>query len=428
MLELIALVFGGFIGFLVVAAVLVLQRFLWVSRPNEVLIFSGKSRKLSDGQTVGYRVVHGGWAFQIPFLEKVDRMSLATIPIEVHVANAYSKGGIPLEVHAIANVKVSSDENKLPNAVERFQGQNIEEIRRVAKESLEGHIRGVVARLTPEEVNEDRLKFAREMIEETDEDFERLGIELDTLKVQSVSDPVEYLDSIGRERLAEVISTAEIAESVAKADAESVEAEAARRAQVAKELAHTAITEARNQLDKATAEWEARAKGAEERAEQNAIAARARAEQRLQELRARLENLRLQSDRVLPAEAERKSSEMRARADAAHIAADGEAMAQVLKMLSDTWIEAGPDARDIFLIQQLEQILETVVARVKDLDIGEVVLLDSGDGQALPSHVAALPATVGAVLRELGTTTGIDVPEILNPRERERIPATVEAE
>lgn len=412
-----ALAVGGFLGLGVVAAVLVARRFLWVCRPNEVLIFSGRKQKLADGTVSGFRVVHGGFAWQFPFLESVDRMSLETIPIELHVSNAYSAGGIPLEVHAIANVKVSSDTQRIPNAIERFQGRDQEEIRRVAKESLEGHIRGVVARMTPEEVNEDRLKFAREMMEEAGEDFERLGIQLDTLKIQSVSDPVEYLDSIGRERLAEVISTAEIAESTAKADAEAVEAEAARRGQVAKEKAHTAITEAKNALAKKTAEWEARAKGAEQRAEQSAIAARARAEQRLQELRAQLERLRLEAERILPAEAGRKAEEMRARSAAAQIAADGEAMAQVLSMMSQTWIEAGDDAKDIFLIQQLEQVLETVVSRVKGMQLGEVVLLDGGDGRALPEHVAAMTATVGAVLRELATTTGLDVPAILKSSE-----------
>lgn len=418
--SIIGLAVGAGVGALIVFLVLTARNFLYVCRPNEVLIFSGRSNTLPDGTKVGYRVVHGGWALQIPILESVDRMTLETMPIEVRVINAYSRGGIPLEVQAIANVKISSDQARIANAIERFQGQNPDEIRRVAKESLEGHIRGVVARMTPEEVNEDRLKFAKEMIEEAGEDFLKLGLALDTLKIQSVSDPVEYLDSIGRERLAAVISEAEIAESTAKADAEEVEAEAERRGRVAREQAVTAITEAENDLQRRTAEWEARAKGAEERAKQMAIAARARAEQRLQELRSELEKLRLTAERVLPADAEREAAEMDARADAAHIAADGEAMAEVLRMMSDVWIKAGPDARDIFLIQQLEQVLETVVERVRGMQIGEVVLLDRGDGQALPEHVASLPATVAAVLREMSHATGIDVPDILSTPPRSR--------
>lgn len=411
----LALGAGVFVGIVLVGLILFMRQYIWVCRPNEVLVFSGRRNTLEDGSVAGYRVIHGGYAIQLPFLEQVDRLNLETIPIDLHIANAYSAGGIPLEVQAVANVKVSSDPILIANAIERFQGRNPAEIQRVAKESLEGHLRGVLARLTPEQVNEDRLLFAREMVEEAGEDFAKLGLQLDTLKVQSVSDDVAYLDSIGRQRLAEVISEAEIAESNAKADAESEEAAAQRQGKVAQEQAMTVITEANNQLAERTAEWEARAHGAEQQAEQRAIAARARSEQRLQELRAKLESLRLQAERVLPAEAERRADEMRARADAAPIEADGAAMAEVLRMMSATWSSAGPDAAQIFLIQQLESVLDTLVARIREVELDHVVLLDGGDGTALPAHLSALPATVGAVLRELSVTTGIDVPALLSP-------------
>ncbi|MCO4747284.1 MAG: flotillin family protein [Proteobacteria bacterium] len=405
----------GGVGFIFL--VFLAKQFVYVGRPNEVLIFSGRQQTLPDGSLIGYRHTHGGWTFRIPIFETVERMDLRTIPIEIQVNNAYSKGGIPLGVHAIAFVKVSSDPRQLPNAIERFLGRDPAEIRQVAKETLEGHLRGVLARMTPEEVNEDRLKFAEELVTEAGEDLERLGLVLDTLKVQSVSDDVSYLDSIGRESLAKVLATAEIAESVAKSEAETVQAQQTRKGQVANEQAATAIAQRTNELRQVKAELEASAKSEEERAEQAALAARARAEQTLQAIRAKLEHLRLSADVVLPAESQKKASEMAARSEAASIAADGEAMAQVLQLMSDTWITAGADAKDIFLIQQLETILTTVTDRVKNLEIGEVTILDGGDGRALPNHMAALPATVAAVLKEFRETTGVDVTGILNSRE-----------
>jgi flotillin len=336
---------GALLAIAVLGTLMVVTQFIHICRPNEVLIFSGRRYQLPDGSTVGYKVLHGGVGVQIPVLEKVDRMDLTSIPIEINVTNAYSKGGIPLAVHAIANVKVSSDDRVIRNAIERFLGVDPQEIRRVAKESLEGHIRGVLARMTPEEVNEDRLKFAQELVEEAGEDFDRLGIMLDTLKVQSVSDEVQYLDSIGRERLANVLSQAEIAESTAKADAEEAQAIAVREGQVANEQAETKIRQRENELSRVKFELDAKARSAEERAEQQALAARARAEQRLQEIRAKLEHLRLMADVVLPAEAEKTASEMRARAEASTIAADGEAMAQVLDTMRAAWVKAGQTRR-----------------------------------------------------------------------------------
>lgn len=405
-----------------VTLVFAAKQFLFVGRPNELLIFSGRQYQLTDGSSVGYRVVHGGFAWRIPLLEKVDRMELGTIPIELQIENAYSRGGIPLSLHAIANVKVSSNPRNYNNAIERFLGRDPDEIRRVAKETLEGHLRGIVARMTPEEVNEDRLKFAEELVDEAGEDFEKLGLTLDTLKVQSVVDDVSYLDSIGRERLANVLATAEIAESTAKADAEEAQASFAREGEVANERAETVIKQRENELRRSIAVLEATAKSEEERAEQAAKAARARAEQTLQEIRGRLEHLRLSADVVLPAEAGRQASELRARAEAAQIAADGAALAEVLEMMRQSWVKAGPDAKDIFLIQQLETVLNTVTERVKDMEIGEVTLLDGGDGTALSQHMAALPATVGAVLRELTATTGIDVAGILSGEGRSNEP------
>jgi len=411
--ELAFLCAGGGLGLAFVALVFVAKQFLFVGRPNELLIFSGREYTTADGHTRGYRVIHGGFAWRIPLLEMVDRMDLTTIPIELHVNNAYSKGGIPLALHAIAQVKVSSKPGQYDNAIERFLGRDPDEIRQVAKETLEGHLRGIIAQMTPEEVNEDRLKFAQELVDEAGEDFNRLGLTLDTLKVQMVSDDVSYLDSIGREQLANVLADAEIAESTAKADAEEAQAGYAREGQVANEKAETAIKQRENGLRQRVAELEAVAKSEEERAEQGALAARARAEQALQEIRAKLEHLRLSADLVLPADAQRKASEMKARADAAQIAADGQAMAEVLEMMRGAWVKAGPDAKDIFLIQQLENVLSTVTEKVRNMEIGEVTLLDGGNGHALPQHIAAMPATVGAVLREFTETTGVDITGIL---------------
>ena len=169
-----ALCIGGSLGAVVLVGTLLASTMIQVCRPNELLVYSGRKRALTDGTTVGYRVVHGGWAFLVPLLEKVERIDLRTMPIEIQITNAYAKGGIPLDVHAIANVKVSSAANNVGNAIERFLGQDPAEIRRVAKETLEGHLRGVLARMTPEEVNEDRLKFADELVHEAADEARNL--------------------------------------------------------------------------------------------------------------------------------------------------------------------------------------------------------------------------------------------------------------
>ncbi|MDG1481932.1 MAG: SPFH domain-containing protein [Myxococcota bacterium] len=392
----------GLLAFITIA-----KQFLFIGRPNELLIFYGRG-------STSQPLLGGGRRWRIPLLENVDRMVLNTIPIDIQVSGAYSRGGIPLEVHAVANVKISSDEKVVGNAIERFMGRDRAELQRVAKETLEGHLRGVLATLTPEEVNEDRLKFAGALVDEAEEDFEKLGISLDVLKIQAVSDDVNYLESIGRARISEVIRDAEIAESNAKAEAEQVEAESRQLGEVAVQQSQTSIIEQRNQLRQLTAELEATARSEEEMAQAAAQQARAAAEAELQDVRKELEQLRLIADVVLPAEAAQQAQALDARGQAASIEANGRAMAAVLQMLTDTWLKAGDDARDIFLIQQLEEVLKTVIERVNSMSLDEVTLIDGGDGQTLPRHVASFPATVRSVLDELRNSTGVDVTGILS--------------
>ncbi len=411
---------GGCLGVIFLGLLLWVRYYLWIGRPNEVLIFSGSQRKMADGSSVGYRVKIAGWSLQTPFLEKVDQMDLGCIPLDLHVTNAYSKGGIPLNLHAIANVKISSDRKVIPNAIERFLGVDPGEVRKVAKETLEGHLRGVLAQLTPEEVNEDRLKFANELTDEAEADLAKLGLQLDTLRVLNVTDDVKYLNSIGRERIANVLMVADIAESAAKAEADQVSAQSNQQAKIAIETAEMAVVQRENEFRKIKAEFEANVRSEEERTLQIAAQARAEAEQELQGLRKRLEELRLQAEMVLPAHAQQRASALRARGDAADIAEDGAAKADVLRMLTETWRKAGPDARDIVLIQQLEAIVETVSASVRNIEIGEVNLLDRGDGRALAAFVGGFPATVTQVLSEMTQATGVNVPQILSTSSREK--------
>ena len=394
---------------------LLAKSILVICPPNQVVIFSGRKRKLADGSQVGYRVVLGGRSVRIPILERVDRMSLLSIPIDLKVANAYSKGGIPLRVHAIANVKVSSDPRVVGNAIERFLGRDPAEIARVAKESLEGHLRGVLANMTPEEVNEDRLKFATGLVDEAEGDFRKLGLTLDTLKIQNISDEANYLANIGRARIAMVLRDAEMAESLARSEASQGEAVSRRTGEVANQQAATQIAKKENELKTLKAQLEAKAKAAEETAVQAALQARAEAEQKLQAIRKELEETRLTAEEVLPAQAAQQAAALAARGAAATIEENGWALAEVLKLMTTAWVSAGPDAKDIFLIHNLEQILRTVVERVKEMEVGEAHLLDSGDGSALATYVASYPAAVRSVLAEVSRTTGVDVVALLSP-------------
>ena len=376
---------------------------LKICQPNEVLIFSGRRRRLSDGTEVGYRVIQGGRGFRIPLIEKVDRLRLNTIPIDLTVTNAYSKGGIPLTVRAIANVKVSSNEAELANAVERLLGKTLGEISAIAKETLEGNLRGVLATLTPEEVNEDRLKFAKELLSEADNDLGNLGLQLDTMKIQSVEDDAGYLDAIGRQQTAHIIAAAEVEE-----------AKKNEQARVAEAKAEKAIVEAQNEVRIIKAQLGAIAAGEEAKVAVAADLAEAKAQQELAEEEIKLAEKRQRAEVVVKAEAERMAKEEIAKGNAARILEDGQAEVEVLQQKLVLWKEAGADAERLFLIQMLPDILKQVVKTVDNLKIDKLTVVDSGQGTGVPSVFSQIAGSTPALLESLKASTGIDIAGLLS--------------
>jgi flotillin len=397
----------------ILMVLLVVKNLLHICRPNEILIFSGRKHTTDDGRSVGFRVVFGGRGFRVPIVENVHHMDVSLISVPMVVTGAYSEGGIPLTVHAIANVKVSTNRKLIGNAIERFLGVANPEIGRVAKETLEGHLRGVLATMTPEEVNQDRLKFAKHLSESAGADLEKLGLELDTLKIQHVTDDRNYLESIGRQRIAEILRTAEVAESDAVRAAEESEAAARARGQVALSEAQAIVQRRQNELRQIKAELEATARAEEERAEAAGQQARAEAELQLQETRGELEQLRLAADVTIPAEIERQVRELLAAGQAAPIAADGEAMAAALAEVASAWKDSGGKAMDMFVLQHLDAIFGEVAHAAQRLKVKQVNLVDGGDGRTLPAYAAAFPATVGALLQQVTSTLGVDIAKVI---------------
>ncbi|MDE2731914.1 MAG: SPFH domain-containing protein [Bacteroidota bacterium] len=403
----IILIGGGIVlvGFFVILGII--RANLKICQPNEVLIFSGRKRRLSDGTKVGYRVIKGGRGFRIPIFEQVDRIQLNTIPLDLTVRNAYSKGGIPLTVRAIANVKVASNEAELANAVERLLGMGWVEIQTIAKETLEGNLRGVLATLTPEEVNEDRLKFAKELLAEADNDLSALGLQLDTMKIQSVEDDAGYLDAIGRQQSAHIITAARIAEADKKEEARLAEARADK-----------SIEQAENDLRILKAQLAARSAAEEARVDVAAEVAAAQAKQELAVEEIKLSEKRTRAEIVVAAEAERRAKEELAKGNAARIMEDGQAEVEVLRQKLLLWQEAGPNAERLFLIQMLPDILKQVVQTVDSLKIDRLTVVDSGQGGGVPSVFNQIAGSTPALLESLKASTGIDIAGMLSDASR----------
>jgi len=401
---------GSAVFVAIVALTLISRWMIRICRPNEMLVVTGSKSNQGSQGIKGYRVVaNGGCTFVKPILETARRMDVTLLPVLVEVSNAYSKGGTPLNIQAIANVKVSTDPEIRNNAIERFLGRDTKEIVQVAKENLEGNLRSVLAQLTPEQVNEDRLRFAEQIADEVGEDLRRLGLQLDTLKIQSVYDDVDYLNSISRRRVAQIVRDAEIAEAEAIGQAERIEAEMEEVAEVVRTEADTVVLEKDNDVRTKVAQMEKQARSEEERTEAAELEARARAEQQLQKVRAELERLRLKAEAVLPSKAQQKAQELRARGQAAATAEDVKASALVNDMLTQVWEDAGSTAELVFLLQQIEMVLQQATRLPAQLQLKHVTALDGDDASSLASLVALNHKVVRQFFEQVKDILGVDL-------------------
>ncbi|HMM36644.1 MAG TPA: SPFH domain-containing protein, partial [Thermoanaerobaculia bacterium] len=327
--------------------------------------------------------------------------------VDVAVSNAYSKGGIPLTVQGVANLKVAGHQPLLNNALERLLGRGRPQIIQVAKDTLEGNLRGVLSQLTPEEVNQDKLRFAEKLLEEAEHDLSRLGLILDVLKIQNVADEVGYLNSLGRKQTAALDKSARIAEAHAHAEASVREAENNLSARLALVDAEGAIAqaEAEKRITQCVTGQEAMI--AEEVGKVTAAIAKAEAELKVQKARLEQVRLKLEADVVAPARADMEKKQAEARGRAAKIVEDGRATAAVLTQMIETWKAAGPNARDIFLMQKLQTVMSSLVETIGSVKVDRVAYLPASakvaQGVQLVEQVkAAFGVDLAKVVGRLG--------------------------
>jgi len=244
-----------------------------------VAVLSGRKRKLSDGRLVGYRMVRGGAALRIPLLEKVEYLALNVFTIPLEIKRAYTVQGVPVSVKAVANVKIRGDETSLHAAAERFLGMRQEEIQRVIFQTLEGHLRSILGTLTVEEVNSDRSSFAQKLTSEATVDLEKMGIGVDVLTIQEISDEEDYLNALGRKRTAEVKRDATIGEAEATRDSKIRSAGALQQGEKAKFEADASIAQAQRDFAMRQAQYQAEIETEKAKAAQAGPFAEAKAKQ-----------------------------------------------------------------------------------------------------------------------------------------------------
>src|SRR6187401_3586496 len=268
--------------------------------PSTVAIFYGRKHVLVDERgnksTVGFRVVRGGAALRVPLLEQVAYLSLNLMSIPLRIQRAYTKEGVAVTVEAVANVKIASDDMSLRGASERFLGMSADQIKGVIFQTLEGHLRAILGTLTVEEINADRQAFAQKMTDEAAVDLRKMGVNIDILTIQQISDEQGYLDALGKKRTAEVKRDAVVGEAQAQRDAMIKSALADQEGKTKRYEADVAIAQSLRDKETKQAEFDAMVQSKKAESDQAGPLATAIARQKVTEQETKIDQVRKQQE------------------------------------------------------------------------------------------------------------------------------------
>lgn len=215
--------------------------------PDRAYIISGMGRK--------NRRLIGKAGFKIPFFERLDKLDLSLIPIDVKTSSEVPTADyINIRVDAAVNVKIGKDEDSLIKAATNFLNRPAVEIGKVAREVLEGNMREIVGQMKLEDMVSDRQRFAELVKENAAPDLAAMGLEVVSFNVQNFVDANGVIENLGVDNVVRIQKKAAISRAQSERDIAVAKAEAAKEANDAQALAAEEIAVRNAQLDTKKAE------------------------------------------------------------------------------------------------------------------------------------------------------------------------------
>src|SRR3989440_1710925 len=217
---------------LVVAVFVILQvvgRLLRKVGPNQALIVYGAG---------GTKVITGGSHFVIPLIQRAQEFPLELMSFDVAPSqDLYTTQGVAVNVEAVTQIKVRSDEESIKTAAEQFLSKRQEERENLIRLVMEGHLRGIVGQLTVEDLVKDPENVGTKMLKTVTPDMDKMGLEVISFTIKDVRDKNDYISNMGRPQIVQIRKQADIAAALAQRDTQIQQANAAREAAVAKSAA-----------------------------------------------------------------------------------------------------------------------------------------------------------------------------------------------
>ena len=212
------LLFIGIIGIVILLVIILFAASYIKCPPDMVYMISGLKRKP--------RIIIGKATLRIPFLERVDKLTLELIQIDVKAHNVPTSDFINVDVDAVANVRIPNNEELIQVAARHFLNQNAEYIAKNVQQVLEGNMREIIGQLNLVSLVNDKQLFSQKIQENATDDIRNIGLEIVNLNVQSCTDDNEAIENLGIDNLVKIQKEARIAKANAEKEIKIAEAQA----------------------------------------------------------------------------------------------------------------------------------------------------------------------------------------------------------
>ena len=415
-----------------------------IAPPDTALIVSGLLRRSykvrnPDGTVAskkfGYRIVRGGATFFIPAIERIDKLDMCLMQVDIKTAQPVpTKEYISVFVDAVANIKIGSDDLSIATAAEQLLHYDAEQIKMLAKDVLEGNMREIIGQMTIAELVQNRDKFAQESIKAAMSDMSNMGLEIINLTIQNFADKDgEVIETMATQKIVEKERDAAIARAKAQQEGHKAEIEAA--AAIAEQDKDLALLQAgyKIEADQEKAKADEAYKIEQERVRKTYEAERAAAEltrlekeTELKKQEVEIERERLNVNirekaaaekdaRVYKAEAEK--FERQAQADAQLYEAEkeaeairmrGEAEAEAIRRKAEAMQLYGQAAMLEMVVDKLPEIAHSVSEPLSKTE--KIILFGEGGASSMARDTAG---TMLQTFEAVKQAVGLDIPQII---------------
>lgn len=196
------------------------------------------------------RILIGRAGIRIPFLERIDKLSLKQVTVDIK-----TDGYIPtldfinIQVDAVAKVRVSTEPDLLERAMKNFLNKDSKDIIEDLQDSLQGNMREIVGTISLRDICNNREEFGNQVQQKASVDMKNLGIEIISCNIQNVEDESDLIKNMGMDNTAKIRKDAAIAKAEADRDVAIKQAEADKEANEARVKADLEIAQKKNELD-----------------------------------------------------------------------------------------------------------------------------------------------------------------------------------